>query len=331
MQIYFNEDAAPLYAVIYSRGTPGQVWDPTATAMATYAAIDHADYKIALTYNGGDSYSLAIPTDLPSGAYDILIYYQLGGTAAVNDTHIQTRSHAVGSEVYDHWGGVGMNLTEARLILRDSVLHTGGSSYDPEKLDRAILAAGNRFVRETNCNSAFATVTFGDNEWVKAAAADLLLTGWIEDQFMAAFQATTFRPLKLVPHRSILRRKAADDTSSATASLIAFPDSSRISIYPKSSGNQSIDIKRRIPFVSFEPGTATPDDVTINIPSEWIHQFLWTGCRFYLLGGAPGHPDAATAGKDFDELIESAKMHFADNRPGTDDRDVHPGIARGVR
>ncbi len=90
MILYYNEASAPLYGVIYSRATAGQVWSAVAGAMVAYSAGDHANYAILATYAAGDRYTFTPPTALPTGDYDVLVYYRVGGSAAVDDTQVQT-------------------------------------------------------------------------------------------------------------------------------------------------------------------------------------------------------------------------------------------------
>lgn len=222
-----------------------------------------------------------------------------------------------------------ITLTQGRTILRNSVLHVGGSSYENDKLDDAILACCNEFARETNCTIETVSLAFAAGEALKSMTS-LGVSRWEADQFLSAHLASTLAQLEHVSYETIRRRRQADD-SPGTPAKIAPADANQIIIHPKAAAAVTISLRRRQPFVSFTAGMATPDSVLLNIPIEWVRQVLWTGGKFYLLGGAPGHPDAADAGRRFDALIESAKAHFADGRPGTTDRGASPSLTRGPR
>jgi hypothetical protein len=118
MLIYYNEASAPLYGVIYSRGTAGQVWDTVAGAMAAYSAGSHANYAILLTYVAGDRFTFTPPASLPTGDYDVLIYYRVGGSPAVDDTHVDTQrlNNGASTETDDSSGGGVAGLTTLRAV-----------------------------------------------------------------------------------------------------------------------------------------------------------------------------------------------------------------------
>ena len=152
MQIYFNEASAPLYGVIYSRGTAGQVWSTVAAAMAAYSAGSHANYAILLTYDGGDRSTFTAPTALPAGDYDVLIYYRVGGSAAVDDTHIQTQrlNNGAVADTDDSSSGSVAGLTTLRAV--NEMLGAIGES-PVVQLDAggsSLVADAQRILEETN-------------------------------------------------------------------------------------------------------------------------------------------------------------------------------------
>lgn len=158
MQIYFNETSAPLYGVIYSRSEAGKVWSTVAGAMVTYSAGSHADYAILLTADGGDRYTFTAPTGLAAADYDVLIYYRVGGSPAVDDTHIQTHrlnTGAVTTEDDNSSGSVaGLSTLEAVNEMLGAIgespvvqLDSGGSSLVADA--QRILEAVNRDMQTT--------------------------------------------------------------------------------------------------------------------------------------------------------------------------------------
>lgn len=231
---------------------------------------------------------------------------------------------------------MAMTLTTARQVLKESVLHSGSDQYGPIKLDTAILGCGNEFVRETNCSIEVIQFT-----WTSGTAIINLVSGapavtdWHQEQFMFAYLTNEgagssgagdegFDILRVVPFDSILRRRQANDTT-GLPTMLAMVDDSRMAIYPRPNDNYNLNVKRRSPFTVFTPGTADAENVTLNIPDEWIHSVLRTGGKLYMIGGAPGHPDADAMRPEWAELKASARARFTDGRPGVNDRDALPG------
>jgi|14BtaG_2_1085337.scaffolds.fasta_scaffold03225_6 hypothetical protein len=202
-------------------------------------------------------------------------------------------------------------VQQAREIVYDSVLHTYDSSFDLTKLDRAIIAACNRFLRETHVarTSRSISVTTGTIEY---DLDDEVGTGFRSDQIIGVphIASSDWRPLQVVDY-DIVRREF--DTTAATGrpELVAFNGDKAV-VYPTPDDNYTVTLQTwdLLNTTGWTVGgtDGTTLAVTLNIPDRWAHDVLWFGARGYLLLGAPGHPDAAPAMSEFmDVVIRGAK------------------------
>lgn len=202
-------------------------------------------------------------------------------------------------------------VQQAREIVYDSVLHTYGGSFNLTKLDRAIIAACNRFLRETRVarTARSVAITTGTIEY---DLDDEVGTGFRSDQIIGVphIADSDWRPLQVVDY-DIVRREF--DTTAATGrpELIAF-NGDKASVYPTPDDNYTVTLQTWDLLDTSDWTVGGTDEttlgVTLNIPDRWSHDVLWFGARGYLLLGAPGHPDAAPAMSEFmDVVVRGAK------------------------
>lgn len=201
-----------------------------------------------------------------------------------------------------------MNLTEARDVLRDSVLHVSQTSYSLEKLDRALSASGNRLMRETGLNVETFTATFTAGERSLDLAdvrSDFLSGNATEAPFITANDK--FHRLKVVAWAT-LREQIEMSAAASRPELIAFITQTEAYIYPTPAEDTTLTFVYRRPLVSWTMGVADGDSVTLNVPDQYVHDWIWWGARSYLLHGLPNHkPEASTAQAEFAALIQRAK------------------------
>jgi len=219
-------------------------------------------------------------------------------------------------------------LEEARAILVGSVLHIRSGTLTNAELDRAILAAGRRFVRASNAASELVTLAIPAGTSLVTVTSLTGLDTFVRDQCQHLQDAVTGREIFERPYLSLARRASDASAVADWPDYYAFPTDSQMYLYPAPRANRNLTMLRRVPFGNFSIGDPLPATKYLNIPDEWVHDVLHFGAKYYLLGGAPGHPDAAVAGQEFDRLIMEARVRFIDGRPGTEDRDVRPGVRR---
>lgn len=215
-----------------------------------------------------------------------------------------------------------MNASTARTVLNASVLHTEDNEFPDATLNYAIIAAGSRFLRETNCSILNTTLSVTTSLFTVTGS----ITGFHTDQFIEAYDAATFTLLKWVPYQTIQQLFAITTTTQSTVlSHVAPGPDGQLIFYPvPDGGGVSVLLYSRAPFVD--------QDSFALIPDEWAYQVLWTGAKGYLLQGLPNHPDADIALQAFEQLIQEAKTHFRVGDPGLVDvrSNMPPAIRRGV-
>lgn len=211
-----------------------------------------------------------------------------------------------------------MRLDEAVEILRDSVLHTDQSAIQPEKLHRAILSAGNEFVRRTACSKARATIALSNGTAEYAVSSTI--TGFTPDWFLHAYIG--HKEVAQNTWRSLKRRYDAGTTPTGQPTELAFDADATMLVYPQPTTSASLVVTYRRPFVVFTPGVGT--NPTLNIPDEWAYDVIWWGARSRLLMGLPNHTDAPVAAQQFEALIQDAVTRFNPTTGRLDDRNTHP-------
>jgi hypothetical protein len=175
-----------------------------------------------------------------------------------------------------------MTLTTARDIVRRR-LKSGNDTdrYGDNDIDDAILLVGNDFVNRTSCTLTASIVP--------------LVSGSDAVSFSAL---TDFRPERLksiavntdsnytardvaggmqVTDLAAIRRRQGECTSTGTPALIGFTDRTAAAVHPTPKANGTATVWWTEPFVTFTPGTGTPDSVALNIPADLIYPVLIYG------------------------------------------------------
>lgn len=195
--------------------------------------------------------------------------------------------------------------------MSDSILHTGSSTFSNTKLDRAILAACNRFLRETRLARKKHTVAITDGT-VTYSLATLLSAGLEFQQVMSVqhIASPDWSKVKIVDYDTV-RFEHEDNDREGEPELIGF-DGDNMVVYPTPDANYTLNVQTYQ--LQDETGwtiggtDGTTLAVTLDVPDRWVHDVLWFGARAYLLFGAPGHPDASPAMSEFvRNIIPKAK------------------------
>lgn len=215
-----------------------------------------------------------------------------------------------------------MILSEARTTLTDSVLHIGATVIGDDKKDRAIRESFHEFVSKTNCLQATTAVSLA------AATATVniagTITGFIPDYWVRGFigysevALTTWDDVASLLGVAVPRRGRPVRIAIKTPTVAA--------VWPVPDAAYSLDVTYTQPFPTITPGGSGSTDLLV--PDEWAGRILHTGTKWYLLNGAPGHPDAVAAEKAWMALLEEARLHFAEPQPGVADRQTQPHPAK---
>lgn len=223
----------------------------------------------------------------------------------------------------------GITLKEAEDTLLDSVVHGGG--FATSKLRRAIRASGNRFLVQTGLARQVLDVTVSANSNtvnISSANADFLPGR----MFDAPFIANGMKLLKVVPFGNI-RSEVERSATTSTPELIAFFTTSQAYVYPTAAEATTISLPWSAPLTSFDLDEASPENITLNIPTQYVDDWLWWGARAYLLMGAQGHPDAGPAMQEFANVIERVKgdafnegMWYGDRNPSLNETHGYGGF-----
>lgn len=175
-----------------------------------------------------------------------------------------------------------LTLTTAREIVRRR-LKSGNDTdrYADEDIDDAILLTGNDFVTRTGCTLAKDTVSI-------TAASDQ-----VDFSSIDGFRPEFMRQLSIVPDSNYVAQQVAQgidrtdfaeiqlrqgmQPATSIPTMLGFTSLTQATIYPTPQYSGTLSVLWAPPFVSFTPGTATPDDVTLNIPADMVYAVLIYG------------------------------------------------------
>ena len=205
---------------------------------------------------------------------------------------------------------MAFTVEDARKILSTCVLHTYEEALEREKYDRAIIAAGNRFLRETRVARSVKSwsISSGTNTYDLDSA---ISSEFRPDQIIGLphLQSTDWRPLQIVDYE-VIRREYDASAASGRPEMVGFHGDTAI-VFPDPDANYTITVNSwdLLTTTNWTIGgtDATTLAVTLNIPERWCYGVIWWGARAYLLYGAPGHPDDQPAMGEFLNVIERAK------------------------
>jgi hypothetical protein len=210
-----------------------------------------------------------------------------------------------------------MNLTEARLITRNSVLHVAPGTYDDAKVDRALKFALGRFARLSRCCREVVEVdTVADERTVDIAnVADMAgKPPFIVDGLIHA--RIGFKPLAVVDWATIARTIEANSTATAQPTTLAFETvAHEATLYPLPDDVYTIVVAYAADLVEWETGVADGDSVELNLPERFVREAIWMGAGTALVYGEAGNLWAQTGWQKFEELIKDARGQITAN-PG---------------
>lgn len=177
-----------------------------------------------------------------------------------------------------------ISLTEAREIVRDSVLNVMPGSYSDAKIDRAIQFAGRLFMRETRCVVARANVTLDAGERyadVQDQIPDFNVWMWARAQITV--DDRIYRVLR-ADYGAIQRFYESNGNQTGRPRQVGFMSETRIIMYPEPEIEYTMEVQYFEPLTSWTPG-ASGASVTLNIPADFVRDVLWFGAGTALLYG----------------------------------------------
>lgn len=211
-----------------------------------------------------------------------------------------------------------MELNSARDLVRDSALHIApNETFDDAKVDRAIQASCNHFLRETDASTTTTSITV--SQGTSTVDIPSSVTGFIQDDFIQAEIGN--QRLRLVPYRSNLRRFEVS-TPKGKPTRIGFRTDGLAKFDTQTDQQYTLDLTHTQRLVSFTAGTQSNPE--LNLPKEYEHDVLWFGAAGYLLRGSPGHPDAQAKMQTFGQIVENARSEFPKVTTGLRDAQSHP-------
>jgi len=201
---------------------------------------------------------------------------------------------------------LAVTVEEARAKVRDSIVHTGTSSFSDTKVDRAIIAACNRFLRETRIVRKQTDVSLSDGTTTYSLAT-LKSGGTDFDRLIQIMHLASpgWERVEMSDY-NVVRSHLEEDSSEGEPKLVAL-DGDNLVVYP--TPDASYTLKVQTYELQDETGwtiggsDGTTLAVTLTVPDAWVDDVLWFGARAYLLLGAPGHPDARPAMVEFTRSV----------------------------
>lgn len=201
-------------------------------------------------------------------------------------------------------------VAQARTLVEESLLHSESNSFSKTKLDEAIQASCNRFLRETKTQRSTRTLTTVSG----TESYDLeteFTTGFMSDQIVGLpyIAADDYRPLNVVDWE-VVRREYDASASSGRPEMVAFHGATAL-LYPDPDAvyNITCNTWELLDETGWTLGgtDGTTVAVVLNMPEQWVRDVLWWGARAYMIYGAAGHIDDQPAMSEFLNLIERAK------------------------
>lgn len=193
-------------------------------------------------------------------------------------------------------------VEQARQIVEESAIHTYGGAFDATKVDRAIIGAANRFLRETRVARSQNTITTVAST-VEYDLDSEVSSGFRPDQIIGVphIASADWRPVQIVDY-GVMRREHDTTAASGRPEMISF-NGDKAYLYPTPDAAYDITLQswELLDMTGWTIGGTDPTTlaVELNIPDRWAYDVLWFGARGYMLLGAPGHPDAAAAMSEF--------------------------------
>jgi hypothetical protein len=201
---------------------------------------------------------------------------------------------------------MAVTVEEARAKVLDSILHTGTTTFSESKLDRAIIASVNRFLRETRLSRKTHSISISDGV-ISYSMATLAAAGTdLEARVGVAHVASTdWERVKYTDYNNI-RHRHEKESADGKPELIGF-DGDNMIVYPTPDAAYTLTVQtyelQDVSSWTIGGTDGTTLAVTLDVPDRWVDDVLWFGARGYLLFGAPGHVDASAAMAEFTRVL----------------------------
>jgi len=187
---------------------------------------------------------------------------------------------------------LSVTVQEARAKVTDSIVHIGATTFSTTKLDRAIIAAVNRFLRETKIVRAKKTISITDGD-VTYDLATLVAAGVDLDRVMSVMHiaSTDWSKVEIVDY-DLVRAWHEDNDREGEPEIVGF-DGDNLVVYPTPDANYTLQLQtyqlqdQTGWTIGGTDGTTLA--VTLDVPDRWVDDVLWFALGLLLLG-APGHP-----------------------------------------
>lgn len=309
--ISYEGAGAHLY-VILRLAEDNTVWDTTlntgAGGWSAWVDANYANYPIDLTDQGGDLYTASIPATIGISSVIRSYYYEYTTPASpVLDGDLLLLSRTTTGAGTIGTAPVGdagfLTLGEWRKTVIDSVLTATNGSYDNDKIDRAIMAAGQIWNRETRIYAVTQNITLSNgNETVNIPAT---ATDFLPDQWMRG-EIDYYRVLK--EDYVKLAMLYQNSTNSGRPLAIGFRTQTQAIVYPKPDMDYTMRMTYWPPFTAWIPGQVD-DSILLNIYAKFARDVAWFGAGTLLVYGETGHGSlyAEKGWQHFNELIERVK------------------------
>jgi hypothetical protein len=193
-----------------------------------------------------------------------------------------------------------------------------------KRLDYAIMAAGNEFVRRTGCTTTSDTATATADDYDLDVSG---LTGF-DPAHLREVTATDPDDAELIyPVDVVNLRDAMQDqlgnhgalqhpyveltSFSLTPQQIAFKDTENAVLYPTPDKEWVYTFYYRPPFTSWTAGVADGDGVTLNIPDDMIDGVLWYGVPAFFENPNPANQYQESSRARFERHIRACRGRVA--------------------
>lgn len=206
-------------------------------------------------------------------------------------------------------------LKDARTAL-DKMLRYGSDNFDDTERDIAIRWALIQIVRESGILRTLGSITVAENDRIITHGLERFLPG---RRFAAAYTDAD-DGFRRVTARDFAEIQGLLDESEATGrpEMINFFSNTQCIIYPISDGDYTIKVPYEQTAPDWTLGTASPADVDLAIPDDYVYGGMLWGAKHLMLDGVDNaRREAAGALEKFNAFLEEHVNADIDLAPTT--------------
>ena len=224
-----------------------------------------------------------------------------------------------------------MTISEARDFVRQFARNAGDSSiYSDADVDRAVMAAGDYFVQQTQATRTSGTVSLSTST---ASFSLSSLTDFRPERVLRAHIAGVTN-LAAVGPDELLALQTGYPGETGVPTHVAFTSWAAGEVFPVPTAAAALTLTYVQPMTSWTAGATNVGSTSINLPNDWARQVMAYGAPALLQHNVPEAAYASQSWQKFTVFVGSlrgAGSFGAKRLTRTLGDDYQAGIVRGAR